>query len=164
MLAAPGRKYLREPCGTGFLYVRRDTIGILEPPFIDLEAASWVDADQLRRPDDARRLANWECFVAGQIGLGGRPLRDAGGIVVIEARVRALGALPRRELAKRPGISVHDLGAGSSPCLKDGEAPGRTRDGLRAVNINAHVSRSPRAPALDLSARGVGALVRAGAG
>ncbi|HKM69475.1 MAG TPA: hypothetical protein VJX94_05290 [Stellaceae bacterium] len=45
--------------------------------------------------------------------------------------------------------------------LKDGEAPGRTRDGLRAVNINAHVSRSPRAPALDLPARGVDALVRA---
>ena len=29
------------------------------------------------------------------------------------------------------------------------------------MNINVHVSRSPRAPALDLAARGLDALVRA---
>ena len=29
------------------------------------------------------------------------------------------------------------------------------------MNINVHVSRSPRVPALDLSARGLDALVRA---
>ena len=56
LLSATGRKYLRGPRGTGFLYVRRDTLETLEPPFFDLHAA-------LR-------------FVAGQIGLGAAA-RDA---------------------------------------------------------------------------------------
>jgi hypothetical protein len=45
--------------------------------------------------------------------------------------------------------------------VKEGEAPGKTRDRLSAMNIDVPVSRSPRAPALDLSARGLDALVRA---
>jgi hypothetical protein len=42
------------------------------------------------------------------------------------------------------------------------QAPGQTRDRLSAMNINVHPSRSPKAPALDLPARGLEALVRAG--
>jgi cysteine desulfurase/selenocysteine lyase len=85
-------------------------------------------------------------------------------IDAIEARVKAPGALLGREFARRPGISAHDLGveqSGIATFLKDGEAPGRTRDRLYAMNINDHVSRSPRAPALDPPTRGLDALVRA---
>ncbi len=110
-LSSTGRKYLRGPRGTGFLYVRTKALDLFEPPFLDLHAADWVGRNEYKLAPGAKRFENWEGFVAGKIALGAavRYLLELGPDDVY-ARIAETAALLRSRLEEVPGVTVHDLG------------------------------------------------------
>ena len=164
LLSATGRKYLRGPRGTGFLYVRRSALERLTPPMLDLHSALWVAPQRYELRPDARRFENWECSVAGKIGLGvavDYALRV--GPAAIERRVSALAGTLRSRLAGIPGAVVRDLGrrrCGIVTFTLDGVEPDEIKSVLAGQRINVTVSRTP-STLLDMSDRGLPAVVRA---
>jgi selenocysteine lyase/cysteine desulfurase len=162
MLSSTGRKYLRGPRGTGFLYVRRAFLDRLEPPFLDLHAATWVARDDYEIRKDARRFENWESYVAGKIGLGVAVDYALGwGLPAIRDRVYALAARLRERLAALPGVTVRDVGAercGIVTFTVARREPQAIKTALAAQAINVHTSTGT---CLDREARGLGDVVRA---
>jgi selenocysteine lyase/cysteine desulfurase len=164
MLSATGRKYLRGPRATGLLYVRRDVLERLEPPFLDLHAAHWVAHDRFELRPDARRFENWETYYAGKIGLGvAIDYALHWGLEAIWSRVSALAEALRFELTTTPGVAVRDLGVercGIVSFTVDGQDPETIRRALADDNINVSVSRLS-STRLDMEARGLSSVVRA---
>ncbi len=163
-LSATGRKYLRGPRGTGFLYARRSAMGMGEPPFLDLHAATWVGADRYETHDDARRYETWEGNVAGKIGLGTAADYAMGwGIESIRARVWPLADLLRERLAALPGVVVRDQGVDRCGIVSfswNGGAAGRLKAYLHQHRVNVSVSPASYTR-LDMDDRGLEELVRA---
>lgn len=163
-LSATGRKYLRAPRGTGFLYVRRGWLDRLDPPFLDVHAAQWAPGDDVVVRADARRFESWERSVANQLGLG-RAVDYALelGLDDIAERVIALAASLREQLADVPGLTLHDRGVdrcGIVTFTVDGVDVYELAASLRAQHVNISVSTIDFAR-YDFEARGLTAVARA---
>lgn len=164
MLSATGRKFLRGPRGTGFLYVRKSLIEQLEPPIIDHFAAPWVALDEYRLRDDARRFENWENNYAGRLGLGvAVDYAMEIGLEAIEARTFALGDALRGGLAALPGVVVHDLGRRPAAIISF-SIEGQHAAGLRRRAFEAGFNLSTSSPAstlIDATKRHLPVMLRA---
>ena len=163
-LSMTGRKYLRGPRGTGFLYARRSTTAAIEPVFLDNHAAKWTDDNVYTSRTDARRFENWERYFGGVLGLKAAAEQATElGIDAIWARLRVLADGLRARLAGLKGVTLTDLGAVKGAIVTfavTGADHTALRDGLRAQAINVSVS-TQFSSRLDLKNRGLLNVMRA---
>lgn len=164
MLSATGRKYLRGPRGTGFLYVRRDWIEKLEPPLLDQFAADLVTADTYEMRTDAKRFENWERYFAGQAALGtAAEYAMSWGLEAIRDRVFGLAAKLRSALAEISEVTLTDEGREKCGLVTFKHARlgcGEIKARLGTQGINVSTSSGPGMK-LSYLARGLDGLVRA---
>ncbi|SHN31069.1 aminotransferase class V-fold PLP-dependent enzyme [Mucilaginibacter sp. OK098] len=133
-LSVTSRKFLRGPRGSGFLYVSDKVLADgLEPLFIDMRGAQWIEKDIYKQADDAKRFEDWEFAYA--LVLGNRYAIEyclKVGEDRIWQRVKTLSAYMRQKLALIDKVRVLDRGlelgglvtfnvAGSDPVYLAGE-------------------------------------------
>lgn len=163
ILSGTGRKFLRGPRGTGFLYVRRELIERLEPPLLDMHAAEWQPDGSYRVRGDARRFENWETYYAGKVGLG--VAVDYALEVGIEAgweRIQLLATRLRELLGAIDGVTLLDRGAvlGATVTFDvEGVRAEEVKRRLAAERVNVSVLEAESAQ-LDYGPRGIARAVR----
>ncbi len=161
VLKSAGRKHLRGPRGTALLYVRRDFLDRLEPPWVDVQSAPWDGG--LR--DDARRFETAEQPVALRLALQVAIAEALQlGVAAIAGRVQRLARHARERLATCPGVQVQDLGSGPRSGLVSFTLRGAPATEVRArlARLGVHVGANGVAyTPLDMQARGLEGVARA---
>ncbi len=164
VLCATGRKFLRGPRGTGFLWMSDRAIEQIEPPVLDLFGATWTTERGYEVRPGARRFELWETGIAAKLGLvAAMDYALELGLDTIAERVTALAAGLRTALGEVDGVSVHDRGlrrCGIVTFTVDGWAAADLSQTLREAQINTSVT-TVTSSRWDLADRGLDDMVRA---
>ena len=164
MLSATGRKFLRGPRGTGFLYVRKDFMDKLDPPLPDLFSFEWDEINSYSPRAGATRFENYEKHFAGQIGLGIAAEYALNiGVDKIWSRSKQLSELLREKLNELEGVQTRDLGR--QPCAivtftVEQKAAGEVKALLNEKGINTSFVDAGGA-LMDMAERKLGNMIRA---
>ena len=125
MLTGTGRKFLRGPRGTGFLWVRTAAVERLDPFVAEIGSATWDGRRGFNWAPGARRFGTWEHSYVNVLGLGAavRQALDLG-VAAIAERAFALGARLRDQLsdcrASPPTTWARPAAPSSPPRLRTG--------------------------------------------
>ncbi|MGB3182546.1 MAG: aminotransferase class V-fold PLP-dependent enzyme [Cyclobacteriaceae bacterium] len=165
MLSATGRKFLRAPRGTGFLYVKKERIRELKPKFLDLHGAEWTSDSEYKVRKDARKFENWESNKALTLGLkAAADYAMSIGMDNIWNRIKSLAGDFRSRLEQEVhGLTIHDTGEVKGGIItftmenSDCEA---IKQYLSSRKINVSVSHKS-STYLDMNKRSLKAVVRA---
>ena len=161
-LSATGRKFLRGPRGTGFLYVRRDAVDRFAPTQPDHHGALWTALDRYSFAAGATRYEYWEHNHAAWLGLG--TAVDVAlqlGVDRIQATIDER-AKQLRECLEGRGLAVHDAGlakCGIVTITHPRHAAAEVVSRLRPLGVNASSTSAASARA-DMEARDLPAMVR----
>jgi cysteine desulfurase/selenocysteine lyase len=164
LLAVTGRKYLRGPRGSGFLYVRRQMIDKLNLLFFDGRTVSSMDQQHFVVRDDARRFEWYEKNPAVTLGLQ-KAVEYALtiGVERIWQRVQHLASLFRQRLGEMNGVVVHDQGdelCGIVTFSVTEVSAADVRSKLAAKNINVHIGFA-RSTLYYMNRKGLDGIIRA---
>ncbi|HEX9513220.1 MAG TPA: aminotransferase class V-fold PLP-dependent enzyme [Puia sp.] len=140
-LSVTNRKFLRGPRGCGFLYVSDKALqNGLEPLFLDMRGAEWVEKDVYQPKESATRFEDWEFAYA--LVQGTRVAIEYClniGEVRIQQQVQALSRITRQGLSSIPRIRVLDKGTEISGLVTftvDGKEPDHLVHELLKRHIN----------------------------
>jgi cysteine desulfurase / selenocysteine lyase len=162
MLVGCGRKYLRGPRGTGFLFARREFAEQLTPAMFSLDGVEWA-AGSYRFAPAARRFESWETNCAARIGLGvAIDYALAWGVEHTWPRIRQLAADLRAAITRIPGVTVLDRGqerCGTVAIIVRGWDAASVRAELQRAGINTWVCLE-NAACVDMQMRGLNSLLR----
>ena len=166
MLSATSRKYLRGPRGMGFLYIESYLCQQLEPPMLDLHAATLLSPENFEIRGNARRFENWESNVAAKLGMGAAiDYALSLGVDEIWARIQVVAAQLRERLTQIKGVTVRDEGLIKSGIVTfsvDEQEPDEIKQQLAAHRPRINVTTTTwRGTMLDMQARGLKVMVRA---
>jgi cysteine desulfurase / selenocysteine lyase len=147
VLTTTGRKWLRGPRGTGFMFVRSPWITRMQPPGIDGVAATWTSVESFALMPDARRFEEFETSFAARLGLGSAIDQALElGIGNIADRVDHLAAMLRSELVALGTVALLDGDGDRSGIVTftvAGQMPETVKEAAASAGINVSVSNGP---------------------
>lgn len=162
LLSGTGRKYLRGPRGTGFLFASERIVERLIPDHPDHHGADWTAPSQYVLQPTAQRYESWEFSHAAWLGLGNAVDEAlAIGTDRIEVTVYERAASLRRRLVEA-GFTVWDLGP--EPCgivtaTAEGLDPFDAKAKLREQEVNISVT-TPASTRFDATNRNLPDMMR----
>jgi len=158
-LSATFRKFMRGPRGAGFLYASDRVLEEgLEPLFVDMRGAEWIEADRYELQADAKRFEIWERSYA--IMLGAASATEYAliqGLGNIAKRVTHLADYTRQRLAELPEVRILDRGeqlCGIVTLHVEGCQPERLKTALQEKRINTSYTAIGSAR-LDFQEKGI---------
>lgn len=166
VLTATGRKYMRAPRGTGFLYINQRLLDqkLLTPIFLDGRSASWTDEKNYVLHPSAQVFENFENHWGGLLGLGkAAEYAMQIGLDNIWERIQILSASMRAQLSEIQGVNVRDRGeklCGIVTFEMEGKNPETILQALKAENINVSLAKK-QSTLLDMKNRNLDNLIRA---